>query len=314
MKTNKVVIVGAGMVGMSYAYSMVNQGTCEELVLIDIDKNRTIGEALDLNHGLSYAPRKMKIYSGDYSDCNDANIICITAGATQVPGETRLDLLHKNTKIMKSIVNEIKKTNFNGIIVVASNPVDIMTYVVWKSSGYDKNKIIGSGTTLDTARLRFGLGERLGVTPKSIHAYVMGEHGDSQFVAWSYALLGVQPIYQVASKKDSAINYSDFEEIEGEVRNIAYKIIDCKKSTYYGIGMALTRITQAILENENCILTVSSYLDNKYGHDDVYIAVPSIVNQNGVTQIIELPLEKEEKQKFDDSIKIMKENIAKLDI
>ena len=256
----------------------------------------------------------MKIYSGDYSDCNDANIICITAGATQVPGETRLDLLHKNTKIMKSIVNEIKKTNFNGIIVVASNPVDIMTYVVWKSSGYDKNKIIGSGTTLDTARLRFGLGERLGVTPKSIHAYVMGEHGDSQFVAWSYALLGVQPIYQVASKKDSAINYSDFEEIEDEVRNIAYKIIDCKKSTYYGIGMALTRITQAILENENCILTVSSYLDNKYGHDDVYIAVPSIVNQNGVTQIIELPLEKEEKQKFDDSIKIMKENIAKLDI
>ena len=314
MKKNKVVIVGAGMVGMSYAYSMVNQGTCEELVLIDIDKNRTIGEALDLNHGLSYAPRKMKIYSGDYSDCNDANIICITAGATQVPGETRLDLLHKNTKIMKSIVNEIKKTNFNGIIVVASNPVDIMTYVVWKSSGYDKNKIIGSGTTLDTARLRFGLGERLGVTPKSIHAYVMGEHGDSQFVAWSYALLGVQPIYQVASKKDSAINYSDFEEIEGEVRNIAYKIIDCKKSTYYGIGMALTRITQAILENENCILTVSSYLDNKYGHDDVYIAVPSIVNQNGVTQIIELPLEKEEKQKLDDSIKIMKENIAKLDI
>lgn len=314
MKKNKVVIVGAGMVGMSYAYSMVNQGTCEELVLIDIDKNRTIGEALDLNHGLSYAPRKMKIYSGDYSDCNDANIICITAGATQIPGETRLDLLHKNTKIMKSIVNEIKKTNFNGIIVVASNPVDIMTYVVWKSSGYDKNKIIGSGTTLDTARLRFGLGERLGVTPKSIHAYVMGEHGDSQFVAWSYALLGVQPIYQVASKKDSAINYSDFQEIEDEVKNIAYKIIDCKKSTYYGIGMALNRITQAILENENCILTVSSYLDNKYGHDDVYIAVPSIVNQNGVTEIIELPLEKEEKQKFDGSIKIMKENIAKLDI
>lgn len=314
MKKNKVVIVGAGMVGMSYAYSMVNQGTCEELVLIDIDKKRTVGEALDLNHGLSYAPRKMKIYSGDYSDCNDANIICITAGAIQVPGETRLDLLHKNTKIMKSIVGEIKKTNFNGIIIVASNPVDIMTYVVWKASGYDRNKIIGSGTTLDTARLRFSLGERLGVTPKSIHAYVMGEHGDSQFVAWSYALIGVQPIYQVASKKDAKVKFEDLETIEDEVRNIAYKIIDCKKSTYYGIGMALARITKAILDNENSILTVSSYLDNKYGHDDVFIAVPSIVNENGVTEVLELPLEKEEKRKFDDSIKIMKENIAKLDI
>ena len=314
MKKNKVVIIGAGMVGMSYAYSMVNQGTCEELVLIDIDKKRTVGEALDLNHGLSYAPRKMKIYSGDYSDCNDANIICITAGAIQVPGETRLDLLHKNTKIMKSIVGEIKKTNFNGIIIVASNPVDIMTYVVWKASGYDRNKIMGSGTTLDTARLRFGLGERLGVTPKSIHAYVMGEHGDSQFVAWSYALMGVQPIYQVASKKDAKIKFEDLEFIEDEVRNIAYKIIDCKKSTYYGIGMALTRITKAILDNENSILTVSSYLDNKYGHDDVFIAVPSIVNEEGVSEVIELPLDKGEKEKFDNSIKIMKENISKLDI
>ncbi|MEG0564504.1 L-lactate dehydrogenase, partial [Anaerorhabdus sp.] len=245
MEKNKVVIVGAGMVGMSYAYSMVNQGTCEELVLIDIDKNRTVGEALDLNHGLSYAPRKMKIYSGDYADCNDANIICITAGATQLPGETRLDLLHKNTKIMKSIVGEIKKTNFNGIIIVASNPVDIMTYVVWKASGYDRKKIMGSGTTLDSARLRFGLGERLNVNPKAINAYVMGEHGDSQFVAWSYALLGVQPIYQIASKKDSSISFNDLDLIEDEVRNIAYKIIECKKTTYYGIGMALAKITQA---------------------------------------------------------------------
>ena len=314
MKKNKVVLIGTGMVGMSYAYAMLNQGTCEELVLIDIDKNRTVGEALDLNHGLAYAPRKMKIYSGDYSDCNNADIICITAGAIQLPGETRLDLLHKNTKIMKSIVDEIKKTDFDGIIIVASNPVDIMTHVVWKLSGYDKSKVIGSGTTLDTARLRYSLGERLGVSTKSIHAYVMGEHGDSQFVAWSYALMGVKPIYQVASKKESKIKYEELELIEDEVRNIAYKIIDCKKSTYYGIGMALARITQAILENENCILTVSSYLDGEYGHKDVYIAVPSIVNENGVSEVIELPLAKEEKEKFDNSIKIMKENINKLDL
>ena len=173
MKKNKVVIVGTGMVGMSYAYSMVNQGTCEELVLIDIDKKRAEGEAIDLNHGLSFAPRKMNIYAGDYSDCKDAYLICITAGAIQLEGETRLDLLHKNTKIMKSIMSEIKKSGFDGIILVASNPVDIMTYVCWKLSGYDKSKVIGSGTTLDSARLRYTLGERLDVNPKDINAYVM---------------------------------------------------------------------------------------------------------------------------------------------
>ena len=291
MKKNKVVIVGTGMVGMSYAYSMVNQGTCEELVLIDIDKKRAEGEAIDLNHGLSFAPRKMNIYAGDYSDCKDAYLICITAGAIQLEGETRL-----------------------GIILVASNPVDIMTYVCWKLSGYDKSKVIGSGTTLDSARLRYTLGERLDVNPKDINAYVMGEHGDSQFVAWSYALCGVQPIYQIASRKDSKIKFEDLENIEDEVRNIAYKIIECKKSTYYGIGMALTRITKAILENENSVLTVSSYLNGEYGHDDVYIAVPSIVNEDGVREVIHLPLDIEEKEKLDKSIEIMKENINKLDI
>lgn len=191
MKKNKVVIVGTGMVGMSYAYSMVNQGACEELVLIDINKERARGEAIDLNHGLSFAPRKMNIYAGDYSDCKDAYIICITAGAIQTEGETRLDLLHKNSKIMKSIIDEIKKSGFDGILLIATNPVDIMTYVAQKLSGFDKSKVIGSGTTLDSARLRYTLGEKLDVNPKDINAYVMGEHGDSQFVAWSYALCGV---------------------------------------------------------------------------------------------------------------------------
>lgn len=314
MNKSKVVIVGTGMVGMSYAYSMVNQGTCEELVLIDLDKKRAEGEAIDLNHGLSFAPRKMKIYAGDYSDCSDAYIICITAGAIQNEGETRLDLLHKNTKIMKSIIGEIKKTGFKGILLIATNPVDIMTYVSWKLSGYDKSKVIGSGTTLDSARLRYTLGERLNVNPKEINAYVMGEHGDSQFVAWSYALCGLQPIYQIASRKDKNIDFDDLEKIEDEVRNIVYKIIDCKKSTYYGIGMALTKITKAILENENTVLTVSSYLNGEYGNEDVYIAVPSIVNKDGVREVIHLPLDATEKEKLNDSIKIMKENIKKLDL
>ena len=315
MKKSKVVIVGTGMVGMSYAYSMVNQGTCEELVLIDIDKKRAQGEAIDLNHGLSFAPRKMNIYAGDYSDCKDAYLICITAGTVmQTEGETRLDLLYKNTEIMTSIMSEIKKSGFNGIILVATNPVDIMTYVCWKLSGYDKSKVIGSGTTLDSARLRYTLGERLNVSPKHIHAYVMGEHGDSQFVPWSYALCGVQPIYQIASRKDTNINFDDLGQIEDEVRNIAYKIIECKKSTYYGIGMALTKITKAILENENSILTVSSYLKGEYGHEDVYIAVPSIVNKDGVREVINLALDNDEKEKLNKSIEIMKENINKLDL
>ncbi|MGL5750282.1 MAG: L-lactate dehydrogenase [Paraclostridium sp.] len=309
---NKVVIVGTGMVGMSYAYSMVNQGTCEELVLIDIDKERAIGEAMDLNHGLNFGQRKMKIYAGDYSDCKDAYIICITAGAIQAEGETRLDLLNKNTKIMKSIIESIKSSGFEGILLIATNPVDIMTYVAQKLSGCDKNKVIGSGTTLDSARLSYMLSEKLDINPKNIHAYVMGEHGDSQFVAWSYALQGVQPIYQIASRKDSKIRYDDLALVEDEVRNVAYEIIKRKKSTYYGIGMALTAITKAILENENSVLTVSSYLNGEYNQEDVYIAVPSVVNKDGVREVIQLPLEKNEKEKLDKSIEIMKENINKI--
>jgi L-lactate dehydrogenase len=311
---SKVVIVGTGMVGMSYAYSMVNQGTCEELVLIDIDKERAKGEAMDLNHGLNFGKRKMKIYAGDYADCNDAYIICITAGAIQGEGETRLDLLNKNTKIMKNIIDNIKSSGFDGILLIATNPVDIMTYVASKLSGYDKHKVIGSGTTLDSSRLRYTLSEKLDVNSKNVHAYVMGEHGDSQFVAWSYALQGVQPIYQIASKKDSDISFEDLAMIEDEVKNVAYEIIKRKKSTYYGIGMALTSITRAILENENSILTVSSYLSGEYGHNDVYIAVPSVVNKDGVRDVIQLPLEKEEREKFYKSIEVMKENIEKIDL
>ncbi len=315
MNNSKVVIVGTGMVGMSYAYSIVNQGVCEELVLIDVDKNRAKGEAIDLNHGLNFAPRKMNIYAGDYSDCKDADLICITAGASiQKEGETRLDLLHKNTQIMRSIVNEIKKSGFNGVILIATNPVDIMTYVCWKLSGYDKSKIIGSGTTLDTARLRYTLSEKLNTNINHVHTYVIGEHGDSQLVPWSHAFCDVQPINEIASKENTDINFDDLHKIEDEVRNIAYKIIEYKKSTYYGIGMALTKITKAILQNENSVLTVSTYLNGEYGHEDVYVAVPSIINKDGVREIINLSLSSDEKEKLDKSIEIIKENINKLDL
>lgn len=312
MRKNKVVLVGTGMVGMSYAYSLMNQGIVEELVLIDIDKERSKGEALDLNHGLSYAPRKMKVYAGKYSDCKDADIICITAGAISKEGETRLDLLHKNTAIMKGIIENIKVSGFDGILLIASNPVDIMTHVAWKLSGLPKERVIGSGTTLDSARLRHVLANKLDVDARNIHAYVLGEHGDSQFVAWSHALCGVQPICHLASKDDSVIKFKDFDEIENDVKNAAYEIIKRKKSTYYGIGMALTRITKAILENENSVLTVSSQLNGEYGNEGVFIAVPSIVNRDGVRNIVELALDSNEREKFNHSVSIMKANIDEL--
>ena len=309
----KVGIIGTGMVGMSYAYSMVNQGICEELVLIDINKEKTEGEAIDLNHGLSFAPRKMKIYSGDYEDLKDAALVCITAGPPPIEGETRLDSLYKSVKVMKELISNIKNSGFDGIILVATNPVDIMTYTAWKLSGFEHSKVIGSGTTLDSARLRSVLAERLDINEKNIHAYVIGEHGDSQFVPWSYALCGVQPIYQIASK-NKAICLDELESIEDEVRNIAYKIIKAKKATYYGIGMSLARITKAILDNENSILSVSVYLNGQYGHEDVYISLPSVINKDGIREIIELPLSDEDREKFDKSILIMKENIKKLNL
>lgn len=309
---SKVAIIGTGMVGMSYAYSMVNQGICEELVLIDINKEKTEGEAIDLNHGLSFAPRKMNIYAGDYADLKDAALVCITAGPAPIEGETRLDTLNKSIVVMKSIISNIKTSGFDGIILVATNPVDIMTYAAWKLSGFDKSKVIGSGTTLDSARLRSVLADKFDINQKNIHAYVIGEHGDSQFVPWSYALCGVEPIYHLASK-NRGISFEELSDIEDEVRNVAYKIIKAKKATYYGIGMSLARITKAILENENSILSVSAYLGGKYGHDDVYISVPSVINRNGVREVVELPLDKIEKEKFDKSVVVMKENIAKLD-
>lgn len=309
----KVGIIGTGMVGMSYAYSMVNQGICEEIVLIDINKEKTEGEAIDLNHGLSFAPRKMKIYAGDYSDLKDAALICITAGPPPIQGESRLDTLYKSIKVMKNIISNIKDSKFDGIILIATNPVDIMTYAAWKLSGFEKSKVIGSGTTLDSARLRSALADKLDINEKNIHAYVIGEHGDSQFVPWSYALCGVQPVCQILSKNES-ICRDEFESIEDEVRNIAYKIIKSKKATYYGIGMSLARITKAILENENSILSVSVYLNGEYGHSDVYISVPSVINKDGIRQIIELKLKGEDKEKFDRSVSIMKENIKKLDL
>ncbi len=305
MKDGKIVLVGTGFVGMSMAYSMLNRGGIGELVLIDIDKEKTVGEEMDLSHGLPFAPQKMVIKAGDYSDCKDAEIVVITAGVAQKPGQTRLELAEVNTKIVKEITKNIMESGFNGIIIVASNPVDLMAYVVYKVSGLPKNKVIGSGTVLDTARLRYMIADYMDVSSKNVHAYIMGEHGDSSFVPWSHCYVGCKKLTDIIKDKGRPIE--DLEKIHQNVINAAYEIINRKKATYYGIGMSLNRLVRAILDNENSILTVSTYLENgEYGQNDVYIGVPAVINQNGVRELMQLELNSQEQEKLNNSCNLIK--------
>ncbi|MCD7906239.1 MAG: L-lactate dehydrogenase [Clostridium sp.] len=303
----KVVIVGTGMVGMSYAYSLLNQSVCDELVLIDVNKTRAIGEAMDLNHGLAFANASMTIYAGEYGDCADADIVVICAGVAQKPGETRLDLLKRNAQVFRSIIDPVTSSGFNGIFLVATNPVDIMTRITCVLSGFNPRRVLGSGTALDTARLRYLLGEYLNVDPRNVHAYVMGEHGDSEFVPWSQALLATKPILELCGEND-AVCRDRLDQIEEEVRTAAYKIIEAKNATYYGIGMALTRITKAILGDEHSVLTVSAMMRGEFGQRDVFVGAPCIINQNGIQKVLPLSLTDEEQEKMSRSCDTLRES------
>lgn len=300
---NKIVIIGCGNVGMSYAYSLLNQSTpVNELVLIDINQDKIIGEVMDLNHCLAFSPSKIDIKVGTYEDCKDAKIIVIAAGVNQNPGETRMDLIYKNAKIFKEIINSVMKSGFDGYFLIATNPLDIMTYLTFKYSGFVPNKVIGTGTSLDTARLRFLISEKVGVNPKDINAYVIGEHGDSEFTLWSSALVGSEKI-------DKYLTEEEKESIENDVKNAAYEIINKKGATYYGVAMCLTRITNAILNNENSIITVSSY-DKE---NDVFFGVPTIVNKDGASKKMYIELDRKETQKLINSIFALKEAIKKVE-
>ena len=299
---NKVVIIGCGNVGMSYAYALINQRTyVNKLILIDINKERVEGEVMDLNHCLPYAPSKISINIGDYNDCKDARIVVIAAGANQKPGETRTDLINKNASIFKKIVNNVMASGFDGIFLVATNPLDVMTYLTYKYSGLPSSRVIGTGTSLDTARLQLIIGKKLCINPKNIGAYVIGEHGDSEFIPWSNANISLQNIKEFFTQEE-------LKQIESDVRNAAYEIINKKGATYYGIGMALVRITNAILGNENTILALSVY-DKE---NDVYVGLPAILNKDGVERRVYLKLTEEESQKLKNSIDIIKENINSL--
>lgn len=295
VKMSKIVIVGCGNVGMSYAYSLINQKcSVDELVLIDKNMGKAEGEAMDLNHSIPYSPNSINIKVGNYNDCSNADIVVLSAGANQEVGETRLDLIHKNDIIFKSIINSIMESGFNGIFLIATNPVDAMSYITYKYSGLDSNKVIGTGTSLDTARLRYMLSKKLNISPKNVHAYVMGEHGDSEFIAWSTAMVGTINI-------SDKLTIEEKKEIGIQVRDSAYDIIKKKGNTSYGIGTCLLRITNAILNDENAIITVSCHDNN-----ELYVSIPCVINREGIKEKLDINLNEEEEKMLNKSKEIIK--------
>lgn len=310
----KAAMIGCGFVGSASAFSLMQSGLFSELVLIDANKERAEGEAMDISHGVPFT-RPMKIYAGDYDDIVDAGIIIITAGANQKPDETRLDLVHKNVAIFKSIIPEIKKRDCKGILLIVSNPVDILTYTAWKLSGFPRERVIGSGTVLDSARLKYQLGEHLNVDYRSIHAFIIGEHGDSEIAAFSSANVSGVPLNQFCEMRGHYSHEASSKEIATKVKDSAYDIIAKKNATYYGIAMAVRRICEAIMRDEKSILPISSYIeDSEYGIEDVVLSMPAIVGKNGVETRVPIDLNKEEKEKLQESAKTLKDIIEGLDL
>ncbi len=308
---SKVAVVGAGFVGASFAHSLMIHGFVSEITLIDVNERKAMGEAMDLGHGLPFVP-PARIKAGDYQLCADADIVVIAAGAAQKPGESRLDLLNKNVDVFRQVIPRVKEQNDHCILLIATNPVDIMTYMSLKLSRFPPNRVIGSGTILDTSRLRSLLGEQFKVDPRNVHAYIIGEHGDSEVPIWSSAnIAGVRlkeycPV--CGMKYDKAYLDAVFER----VKNAAYNIIDLKGSTYYAIGLGLTRIVESVIRDENAVLTVSSLIHDYYGVSDVCLSVPTIVNSGGIGQTIKLQLEKTEIEMFQRSASVLKNAIESL--
>ncbi|WP_153127131.1 L-lactate dehydrogenase [Peribacillus tepidiphilus] len=306
-KTRNVAIIGTGLVGSSCAYSMVNQGICDDLLLIDINRERALGEAMDLSHCIDFTNVRTKVRAGSYEECGDRDIIIITAGAPPKPGQTRLDTLGVSAKIMQDVVSNVMKSGFNGIFLIASNPVDIITYMVWKISGLPRNQVIGTGTSLDSSRLKAILSDILDVDPRSIHGYSLGEHGDSQFVAWSHVTVGGKPFLQILEEHKDRFGEINLDEITDKVRKAGWEIYNRKGTTYYGIGNALAFIARSIFNDDHKVIAVSAVLDGEYGVKDICTGVPAIITREGIKEIVELNLTPVEKEKFQQSNKVLKE-------
>lgn len=310
----KVGIIGCGFVGSSTAFALMQSGLFSEIVMIDADRAKAEGEALDISHGVPFC-KPCDIYAGDYDDIADASIIIITAGAGQKPGETRLDLVKKNVGIFKSIIPEIAKRHYKGILLIVANPVDVLTYVAVKLSGLPENKVFGSGTVLDSARLRFNLSEHLGVDPRSIHAFIIGEHGDSEFAAWSSANVSGIEISRFCEMRGYFHNHEESKDrIADSVKNAAYEIISKKHATYYGIAMSAKRICEAIVRDEKSILPVTSIQHGRYGIEDVAISIPVIVGKSGIESEVPFALNDDEISRLRESAKTLRDVIKTCDL
>ncbi len=304
MNNRKVAVIGCGFVGSATAFSLMQSGLFSEMVLLDVDQKKAEGEAMDISHGMPFA-MPMKISAGDYDDIADSAIIIITAGCNQRPEETRLDLVNKNIAIYKQIMGEIAKRDVEGILLVVSNPVDILTYVAWKLSGLPVNRVLGSGTVLDTARLKCLLGEELGVDARSVHAFIIGEHGDSELAVFSSANVSGIDLKDFYDMRQPDEYHEDTARIYDQVKDSAYKIIESKKATYYGVAMAVRRICECIMRNEHSILTVSGVVDGCYGAYNMALSLPCIVGSKGVEQIVQIDLNPEEDKKLQESIQVL---------
>ena len=291
----KVAVIGCGFVGAASAFAIMESGLFSEMVLIDANREKAEGEALDISHGLPFA-KPMKIYAGEYKDISDAYVIVVTAGAGQKPGETRLDLVKKNVGIFKSIIPQIAEVNKEAIMLIVANPVDILTYAAWKLSGYPENRVFGSGTTLDTARFKYLLGQHLAVDSRSVHAFIIGEHGDSEIAAWSSANVSGIPIHDFCEMRGHFEHEKAMREIAENVKNSAYEIIEKKGATYYGIAMSVRRICEAIVRDEKTILPVSSIQHENHGISDVALSMPAIVGKDGVEGTVPISLNEDEEK------------------
>ncbi len=293
LNMRKMAVIGCGFVGSSSAFALMQSGLFAEIVLIDADKDRAEGEAMDISHGLPFA-KPMKIYAGDYSDVSDASLIVVTAGAAQKPGETRLDLVNKNAAIFGSIIPQIMGSGFDGILMIVSNPVDILTQVAVRLSGLPENQVFGSGTVLDSARLKYELGNHLNVDPRSVHAYIIGEHGDSEIAAWSSANVSGILLDRFCEMRGYFNHQEEMQRIADEVKNSAYRIIEKKHATYYGIAMSVVRIAEAVVRNERSIMPVSHMMHGEYGLDGIALSLPAIVGSDGVEKTAPIDLSDEE--------------------
>ena len=313
MNNRKAAIIGCGFVGSASAFSLVQGGLFSELGLLVANREKAEGEALDMAHGIPFA-RQMKIYAGDYDDIMDAAVIIVTAGANQKPDETRLDLVHKNVQIFKSIIPEIAKRDYQGILLIVANPVDILTYTALKLSGMPQNRVIGSGTVLDTARLKYRLGEHLSVDSRSVHAFIVGEHGDSEIAVFSSANVSGIPLNRFCEMRGHFEHEAATRRIAEEVKNSAYEIIAKKHATYYGIAMSVKRICEAIVRDEKSILPISSMMHGEHGISDVVLSMPAIVGKDGIETQVPISLSEEEEAKLRASADTLKRVIAGLDI